>query len=122
MIPKNRINQGVKCMNYPKTSIELTDKTFARNIERYPLLVVVCLPTMEYSFGNPLPIINTMAKECQGKAVFGLLNIQKNKKTALYYDVNTTPVVMIFKEGRLVGYLKNDVTRKDIEERIGLYI
>jgi thioredoxin 1 len=113
---------GAKEMNYPETSIELTDRTFARNIERYPLMVVFCLPRLEYSFGNPLPIINTMAKECEGKVVFGLLNIEENVKTAMRYDITTTPVVLIFKDKRLVGRLKNNVTRKDIENRIGQYI
>lgn len=122
MIPINWDNKGMKEMNYPKTSIELTDKTFARIIERYPLVVVVCLPTMEYTFGDPLPIINTMAKEYEGKAVFGLLNIEENKNIASHYDVKTTPIVLIFKDGRLIGYLKNDVTRRDIENRIKRYL
>lgn len=112
----------MKEMNYPKTSIELTDKTFSKTIERYPLVVVVCLPTMDYTFGNPLPVINIMAKECEGKAVFGLLNIEENKKTASHYDVATPPVFLIFKDGRLIGYLKNDVTRKDIENRIKQFL
>lgn len=109
-------------MNYPKTSIELTDKTFARAIEIYPLVVVVCLPMMEYTFGNPLPVIDIMAKEYEGKVMFGLLTIKGNKKTASRYDITTTPVVLIFKDKRLVGYLKNDVTRKDIENRIKQYL
>ena len=116
------ILQGTKEMNYPETSIELTDMTFAGIIERYPLMVVFCLPRLEYSFGNPLPIINTMAKECEGKVVFGLLNIEENVKTAMRYDITTTPIVLIFKDKRLVGRLKNNVTRKDIENRIGQYI
>lgn len=118
----NLINNGMKGMNYPKTSIRLTDKTFARTIERYPLTVVVCLPMMEYTFGNPLPVVNMMAKEFEGKAVFGMLNIKENKKTASRYDITTTPVVLIFKDRRLIAYLKNDITKKDIEERIKQYL
>jgi thioredoxin 1 len=109
-------------MNYPKTSIELTDKIFARAIEIYPLVVVVCLPTMEHTFGYPLPVIDTMAKEYEGKVVFGMLNNKENKNIASHYDVTTTPVFLIFKDGRLIGYLKNDVTRKDIEDRIKQYV
>ena len=112
------INRGIKGMNYPKTPLILTDKKFARTIERYPLVVLVCLRTMELTFGNPLPVIDIMAKIYEGKVVFGLLNIKKNKKIASRYDITTAPVALIFKNQRLVGYLKNDVTRKDIEDRI----
>lgn len=105
-------------MNYPESAIKLTDRTFSRTIERYPLVVVACLPTMDYTFGNPLPVINIMAKESEGKVVFGLLNIEENEKTASHYDVATTPGFLIFKDGRLISYLKNDATKKDIEERI----
>jgi thioredoxin-like negative regulator of GroEL len=105
-------------MNYPRTPLVLTDKKFAKTIGRYSLVVVVCLSTMELTFGNPLPVIDTMAKKYEGKVVFGLLKIKENKQIASRYDITTSPVVLIFKNQRLVGYLKNDVTRKDIEERI----
>lgn len=109
-------------MNYPKTSIELSGKTFARAIDRYPLVVVVCIPTMEYTFGNPLPVIETMVKEYEGKVIFGLLNTEENKKIAQNYDVTTTPTFLIFKDRRLVGYLNNGVTRGEIEEKINQYL
>ena len=112
----------MKKMNYPKTSIGLTNKTFARTIERYPLVVVACLPKMEYRFGNPLLGIDALAKKCEGKAIFGMLNVEQNKNIALHYDITTTPVILIFNNGRLVGYMKNDFTKKDIENRIKQFL
>ena len=105
-------------MNYPKKPLILNDRKFARTIKRYSLVVVVCPRSMELTFGNPRPGIDAMAVKYKGKVVFGLLNIKENKKIALRYDITTDPVVLIFKNQRLVGYLKNDVTGKDIEERI----
>lgn len=110
--------RGVKGMNYPKKPLILTDKKFERTIEKYPLVVIVYLSSMELTFGNPLPVIDAIAKKYEGKVVFGLLTIKENKKIASRYDITKTPVVLIFKNKRLVGYLKNNVTRKDIEERI----
>jgi thioredoxin 1 len=112
------INRGIEDMNYPNKPLIFTEKKFARTIERFPLVVLVCLHNMELTFGNPTPVIDSLAKKYEGKVVFGLLNIKKNKKIAVRYDITTAPVVLIFKNQRLVGYLKNDVTRKDIEERI----
>ena len=109
-------------MNFPVTSVGLTDKTFSQTIKAYPLVAVVCLPTMELTFGNPMPMIDAMAKKYEKKAVFGLLSVDENKKIASRYDIMTTPVVLIFKNQRLVSYLKNDVTSKTIEDRIKLYL
>ena len=67
-------------MNYPKTSLILNDRKFEITIESYPLIVMVCLPTMDLTFGNPRPVIDTMARKYEGKVVFGLLNIEENKK------------------------------------------
>lgn len=109
-------------MNYPKKPIILNDRKFTRTIERFPLVVMVCFPPIEFTFGNPIPIIDTMAKKYEGKVVFGLLDIIENKKIALHYDITTSPVVLIFQNQRLVGYLKNGVTRKEIEERIKQFL
>ena len=109
-------------MNYPKNSLILTEEKFATTIEKYPLVVIMCLPTMELTFGNPLPVINAMAKKYEGKVVFGVLNIEENKRIASRYDITKTPVVLIFKNKRLIGYMKNNVTRKDIEDRIEPYL
>ena len=114
--------RGVKGMNYPKTALILTDKKFERTIEKYPFVVIVYLRSMELTFGNPLPVIDALAKKYEGKVVFGLLTIKKNKKIASRYDITKTPVVLIFKNKRLIGYMKNDVTRKGIEDRIESYL
>lgn len=103
-------------MNYPKTSIMLTDKILAKTIESYPLIFMMCFPTMELTFGNPLSVIDIMAKKYEKKAVISPLNIDENKKIASHFDITTTPTVLIFKNQRLISYLKNDVTRNAIEK------
>ncbi len=109
-------------MNYPKTPLILNNGKFARTVGRYPLVVMVCLPSMELTFGNPRPVIDILARKYEGKVVFGLLDINENEKIASRYDITTAPVVLIFKNQRLVGYLKNDITRKEIENRITQYL
>ena len=109
-------------LTYPKKAIDLTDRTFARTIKRFPMVVVCCLSTTEYTFGSPIPIIDMMAMDYKEKVLFGILNVKQNKKIATHYDIEKPPVFLIFKNGRLVGYLKNDVTRKNIENRIEQYI
>jgi hypothetical protein len=50
------------------------------------------------------------------------LNIEENKKFTSQYDVKTTPVVLIFKDQRMVACLKDDITKKVIEDRIEPYL
>ena len=61
-------------MNYLRRSILLNDKTLEKTIEKHRLVVVVGLPTMELTFGNPQPVIDAMAEKYEKKVVFGLLN------------------------------------------------
>jgi thioredoxin 1 len=105
-------------MKYPKTPLIITEKKFTKTIKRYPLVIMVWLPDMDLTFGNPRPVINKMAEKYEGKVVFGLLNIEKNKEIASQYDIENPPVFLIFKNQRLVGYLKNDVSKEDLEVRI----
>lgn len=109
-------------MNYPKGSIMLNDNTLENTIEKHHLVVVACLPTMELTFGNPQPVIDAMAKKYEKKVVFGLLNVNENKRIASRYKIKTTPVILVFRNQRLVAQLKNNVTRKDIEDRIEPYL
>ena len=109
-------------MNYPEAPIKLTDRIFADTIKKYPLMVVLFHQDIEYTFGNPLPILEQMAEKYAGKIVFGILNIKKNQKTALHYDITSTTAILIFKNQRLVGYLKNNITRQELEDRIDLYM
>ena len=109
-------------MNYPGAPIKLNDRIFTETINKYPLIVVFFHPYAEYTFGNPIPIIEQMAERYAGKIVFGKLNIEKNRKAARYYDITSTPTILIFKKQRLVGYLKNGFTRQELEDRINAFV
>lgn len=105
-------------MRYPKKPLILTGEKFEKTIKRYPLVVMMCLPNMELTFGNPEPVMNVMAEKYEGKVVFGIIDIEKNKGIASHYDITNTPVFLIFNNTRLVGYLKNNGSKKDLDEKI----
>jgi hypothetical protein len=48
-------------MNYPKASITFNGKTLENAIEKHHLVVLVCLPSTELTFGNSQPVIDAMA-------------------------------------------------------------
>lgn len=108
----------VEFMEYPKKPIKVNDKIFTETLKKYPLMTVFFLPDMEYTFGNPLPILEQMAEKYAGKIVFGEMYMGKNRRIARYFGVTSTPTILIFKKERLVGYLKRDFTRQELEDRL----
>ena len=53
------------------------------------------------------PIIDEIAKEINGKAKVGKINVDENQELAMEYQVMSIPTIIIFKDGeeskRLVG-------------------
>lgn len=53
------------------------------------------------------PVVEELAKELQGKAKVGKINVDENQDLAMEYNVMSIPTLIIFKEGkefkRLVG-------------------
>lgn len=54
------------------------------------------------------PVVEELAKEYNGKAKIGKLNVDENRQTAINYGVMSIPTILIFKNGaeaeRIVGY------------------
>ncbi len=64
------------------------------------------------------PVIEELAKELEGKAKVGKINVDENSDIAVEYNVMSIPTLIIFKNGkeekRLVGL-------RDKEELLGLF-
>jgi len=48
------------------------------------------------------PIIEELAKDLEGKAVVGKLNVDENGKTASEFGVMSIPTLIVFKNGKAV--------------------
>lgn len=64
------------------------------------------------------PVIEELAKELEGKAKVGKINVDENSDIAVEYNVMSIPTLIVFKNGkeekRLVGL-------RDKEELLGLF-
>ena len=85
--------------------ITLTDYNFDQTIRKYSLLVVDfwapwCGPCKLVS-----PIIDQLATELTGKAVFGKLNVDENPTIANIFGIQSIPTLIIFKNGEAVDGL-----------------
>jgi thioredoxin 1 len=82
--------------------ITLTDYNFDQTIRKYSLLVVDfwapwCGPCKLVS-----PVIDQLAIELSGKAVFGKLNVDENPTVANIFGIQSIPTLIIFKDGEAV--------------------
>ncbi|MDR3219681.1 MAG: thioredoxin [Dysgonamonadaceae bacterium] len=48
------------------------------------------------------PIVEELAKEYEGKAIVGKLNVDDNPDTPLDYNIRSIPTILFFKKGELV--------------------
>jgi thioredoxin 1 len=85
------------------SDITVTDATFDATVVKSakPVLVdfwaVWCGPCQMQG-----PIIEEVAKEMDGKAVVGKINVDENPATAQKFNVMSIPTLMIFKGGTVV--------------------
>lgn len=51
------------------------------------------------------PIFAELAKDYEGKAFFGKIDIDRNRRTVGQFGVQSVPMVIVFKDGKPVGNL-----------------
>ena len=101
--------------------ITLTDYNFDENIRKYPLLVVDfwapwCGPCKMVS-----PIIEQLAIELRGKAVFGKLNVDENPTVANIFGIQSIPTLIIFKNGEAVDGVMGAVPKQQLMSTVSRY-
>lgn len=68
------------------------------------------------------PVIEELAKEYDGKAVVGKLNVDDNPKTPTDYNVRGIPTFLIFKNGELKDKVVGAVTKQALKEKLDAII
>jgi len=89
---------------------EVTDSTFETEIEQHKGLAVVdfwapwCGPCRMIG-----PVLDQLAGEYTGKAKVVKLNVDTNVKTAARFNVRSIPLVLFFKDGKVVDQVLGNV-------------
>jgi thioredoxin 2 len=104
--------------------VVVTDATFAAEVERSPLPVLVdawapwCGPCRMVG-----PIVDELATELKGKVRVAKLNVDENPGTAARFDVRSIPTMLVMVNGRevdrIVGALPKAQIRQRLERALG---
>jgi thioredoxin 1 len=68
------------------------------------------------------PVIEELAKDYEGKVVFGKLNTDYNRGVAGEFGIMSIPTLLFIKNGKLVDTIIGAVPREVIESKLRKYI
>jgi thioredoxin 2 len=97
----------------------VTDASFARDVERSPLPVLVdawapwCGPCHMIA-----PVIDQLAGEWAGRVRVVKLNVDDNPQTAARFGLRSIPTLLVMKEGREVDRLVGVQPKQEIARRL----
>ena len=97
----------------------VTDETFAAEIEQHPGLAVVdfwatwCGPCRMIA-----PSLDQIATEYAGKIKVAKIDIDTNIKTSTRYNVRSIPLLLFFKDGKVVDQIVGAVPKANIESKV----
>ena len=104
-------------------ALEVTDATFASEIEQSSGLVLVdfwatwCGPCQVVA-----PVLDQLAGEYAGRARLAKLDVDSNQRTAMRFNVRSIPSILFFKNGRHVDTVVGAVPKPVLEGKIKQHI
>ena len=107
--------------NLPNTPIHITDADINENIKKYQTIVVDCWAPWCGPCRMVGPIVEDLAKEMQGKIVFGKLNVDENQVTSAKYGIMSIPTLLVFKNGNLVDRIIGAMPKEVLKAKLVSY-
>jgi thioredoxin 1 len=107
--------------NMPNTPLKITDEDIDQNIKKYDTIVIDCWAPWCGPCSMVGPIIEELAKEMQGKVVFGKLNVDENPATSTRHQIMSIPTILIFKNGNLVDRIVGAMPKEILKQKLEAY-
>ena len=105
----------------PDTPLEVTDADFDDAVKKYKTIVIDCWAPWCGPCRMVGPIIEELAKEMQGKIVFGKLNVDENPSVSMKHQIMSIPTMLIFKNGNLIDKLIGAMPKEMLKQKLESY-
>ena len=107
--------------NMPNTPLLINDSNMDSTVKKYPVIVVDCWTPWCGPCRLVGPVIEELAREMQGKVVFGKLNVDENMATSAKYRIMSIPTLLIFKNGKLIDSIIGAMPKEMLKAKIAPY-
>jgi len=104
-------------------AVEITDSNFQTVVKDSDKVVLVdfwaewCGPCRMVG-----PIVEELAKEYDGKAVIGKLNVDNNPNVSMEFGVRNIPTILFFKGGKLVDKQVGAVPKAQLAAKLQAHL
>ncbi len=126
-VPLDKVERGLtpvcgRCktrIHVALSPVTVTDATFAAEVERWPLPVVVdvwaswCGPCRMIA-----PTIEELASEMAGRVRFAKLNADENPAISARYNVRSLPTLLVLRGGREIDRIVGALPKSEILRRV----
>ena len=117
--PEPSREKGKSVLNKP---LDLIDATFTEAVQNHPLVVVDCWAPWCAPCLMVAPVVKELARDYAGKVLFGKLNVDENRRTAMQHQIMSIPTMLVFKNGKLVDRIIGAMPKQMLEPRIKHYL
>lgn len=100
-------------------ALEFTDANFNELVEKSDKIVLVdfwaewCGPCRMVG-----PVVEELAKEYEGKAVIGKVNVDNNPEVSMKFGIRNIPAILFFKNGEIVDKQIGAVPKSVLAEKL----
>jgi thioredoxin 1 len=121
-LKKRYLTGGNDMENMPNTPLDVKDANFNDYISKYDTIVIDCWAPWCGPCRMIAPVIEDLAKEMQGKIVFGKLNVDENQSTSTQYGIMSIPSLLVFKNGKLVDKIVGAMPKPMLKTKLEAYM
>lgn len=131
-IPVGKLQDGPHCgrckkpfppIATPSQPVVVTDRTFANEVISSPLPVLLeCWAAWCSACGALSPVLNDLARNYAGRLKVAKLNVDQNPSTASRYSVMSLPMLLFFRDGRVVDSAAGALPRLEIERYLWRFL
>jgi len=104
-------------------AFEITDANFETEVLKSPKVTMIdfwaewCGPCRAIT-----PIVEELAKEYDGRAIIGKLNVDENPEVTVKYGVRNIPTILFIKNGQVVDKQVGAVPKSVLEEKLKAHL